>query len=102
MRAALALSITVAWAALAGCVASAPPPASPLDASRGNVQLAELQSGRTLLMRKCGGCHRVPMPSDHAAHDWPSKLVEMADRARVDDQQRHLIEAYLVTMTRRP
>jgi hypothetical protein len=98
LRAAL---VVAAWGALAGCAGSSPPPVSALDASRANVQLAELQSGRTLLMRKCGGCHRVPMPSDHTAHDWPAKLVEMSDRAKVDDQQRHLIEAYLVTMTQR-
>jgi hypothetical protein len=95
----VALGLCVAGA-LAGC-GGTPPPVSALDASRANFQLADLQSGRTLLIRKCGGCHRVPMPSDETAPEWPAKLMAMSDRAKLDEQQRHLIEAYLVTMTRR-
>src|SRR6185436_2389232 len=84
--------------ALSGCGGMSPPSAIPLDASRVNLQLADLQNGRSLLMRKCGGCHRVPLPAEHSPHDWPAKLGEMSARAHVDDQQRQLIEQYLVTM----
>ena len=97
-RAALALCVS---GMLAACGASSPPSVSPLDANRANVQLADLQNGRSLLLRKCGGCHRVPLPTEHSPHDWPAKLGEMSARAHVDDQQRHLIEAYLVTMASR-
>ena len=76
-----------------------PPPVSPADASRAQVQLADLENGRSLLMSKCGGCHRVPLPAEHRAPDWPTKLGEMSARAHVDEQQRHLIEAYLVAMS---
>ena len=87
--------------ALSGCGGMSPPSVSPLDASRVNLQLADLQNGRSLLMRKCGGCHRVPLPAEHSPHDWPAKLGEMSARAHVDDQQRQLIEQYLVTMATR-
>jgi len=96
-RAALVLCVS---GVLAACGTS-PPPVSPLDASRANLQLADLQDGRSLLLRKCGGCHRVPLPAEHPSHEWPAKLSEMSARAHVDDQQRQLIEAYLVTMAAR-
>ena len=96
-RVALALCVS---SMLAGCGTS-PPPVSPLDASRANLQLADLQNGRSLLLRKCGGCHRVPLPAEHSPHDWPAKLSEMSARAHVDESQRQLIEAYLVTMAAR-
>jgi hypothetical protein len=82
---------------LAGCGVS-PPPATALDASRVHVELADLQRGRSLLVSKCGGCHRPPLPAEHRGDLWPEKLDEMSPRAHLDLEQRHLIEAYLVTM----
>jgi cytochrome c553 len=81
----------------AGCRV-APPTATANDAARANVELAELSRGRSLLVAKCGNCHRPPMPADHGAHEWPVMLDEMSVRANLDVQQRHLIEQYLVTM----
>ena len=83
---------------LAACVRSAPPPATAADASRAHIELAQLQEGRSLLVTKCGNCHRPPMPMEHAAAEWPEKLDEMSSRANLDTTQRHLIEQYLVTM----
>ncbi len=82
------------------CVRTTPPTASAADADRAHVELAQLQQGRSLLVTKCGNCHRPPMPRDHAADEWPQKLDEMASRASLDGEQRHLIEQYLVTMAR--
>ncbi|HET7505575.1 MAG TPA: hypothetical protein VFK02_31360 [Kofleriaceae bacterium] len=87
-------------ASLAGCTGG-PPAATALDASRANMQLADLQQGRSLLLSKCGGCHRAPLPTEHRGAEWPVKLDEMAGRAHLDASQRHLIEAYLVTMATR-
>ena len=86
---------------LSACAVGAPPPATALDASRANVALADLQSGRSLLLKKCGGCHRAPLPNEHVAREWPAKLDEMSPRSHLDGMQRHLIEAYLVTMATR-
>jgi hypothetical protein len=99
-RAALGLVGFVVAGVLAGC-GSAPPVATAGDAARANVQLADLEHGRTLMIAKCGGCHRAPMPTDHRARDWPHSLDEMTDRAKLDPTQRHLIEQYLVTMAMR-
>ena len=92
--------IVLALGLLAGCGLS-PPTATAVDASRANVALADLESGRSLLMNKCSSCHRPPMPGERVARDWPSKLDEMSRRAHLDREQRHLIEAYLVTMSAR-
>lgn len=79
-----------------------PPVATPRDADRGRVELAELQQGRTLLVQKCSGsCHRAPLPSDHSAAEWPEKLEEMAQRAALHGSEQKLIERYLVTMATR-
>ena len=78
-----------------------PPKATAVDAERGHVELADLQQGRTMLVRKCGNCHRPPMPTDHTALEWPGKLDEMSERAGLDVEQRRVIEKYLVTMAKR-
>jgi hypothetical protein len=84
----------------AGCGVS-PPVATVNDAARAHIELADLQRGRTLFVGKCGGCHRVPLPAEHGASEWPGKLDEMSGRAHLDVAQRHLIEQYLVTMAMR-
>ncbi len=86
--------------ALAGCRIT-PPRATPADAQRGNVELAQLAEGRALMVRKCGNCHAPPMPKDHTASEWPAKLDEMAGRANLDPRQRFLIQQYFVVMASR-
>ena len=74
------------------------PTATPGDAERAHVQLADLEEGRSLTLAKCGSCHHVPMPSDRSADQWPRMIDEMSVRSHLDANQHHLIEAYLVTM----
>jgi cytochrome c5 len=75
-----------------------PPQATAIDAQRANVALADLNEGRTLLIKKCGGCHRTPLPHEYRAAEWPKHVSEMAERSKIDDKQRSLIERYLVVM----
>ena len=96
----LSLLLLIGRAAI-GC-APPPPHATAIDAERGNVSLAELQEGRGLLIRKCGGCHRTPSPVEHPSMEWPRKLDEMAERSKLDAQQRRTIERYLVVMANAP
>lgn len=87
---------------LVACAPRTPPAATAGDANRANVELAELSQGRTLLIQKCGSsCHTTPMPADHTVLEWPGKLDEMSDRAKLEPMQRALIEKYLVTMASR-
>jgi len=84
---------------LIGCT-KPPPQATALDAERGNVALADLTEGRTLLIRKCSGCHRTPLPAEYRAAEWPKHVTEMAERSKIDDKQKALIERYLVVMAK--
>jgi len=103
-RAAIIAVLAAAAAAIGGggCARSLPPLATPADAERGNVELASLQEGRTLLLRKCGSCHKPPLPRQHGAAEWPGKLEEMAARSNLDLSQRRAIERYLVVMAEAP
>ncbi len=84
----------------AGCTPRLPPHATSADAERANVALSELQTGRTLVIKKCGGCHRPPKPVEHTAAEWPRSLDEMATRSNLDAEQRRLIQLYLVALAR--
>ena len=87
--------------AMAACARRSPPQVTAFDAERGNVELAELQQGRKLLLGKCAGCHKTPMPNDHSPAEWPKMIAEMANRAKLDPNQTRLIEKYLVVMNTR-
>ncbi|HEX4422058.1 MAG TPA: hypothetical protein VH165_29300 [Kofleriaceae bacterium] len=94
--------VALGFGALAAGCGGGLPPATPGDAMRAHVQLADLEHGRSLVSAKCGGCHAPPLPAAHAGGDWPRSLDEMAVRSHLDVAQRQLIEAYLVTMATRP
>ena len=94
------IALVLGLGLLGGCGVS-PPAATAIDASRAHVELAELEHGRTLMVAKCGGCHRAPMPSSRPAGEWPKALDEMSERAKLDVVQRRLIEQYLTTMAMR-
>ncbi len=83
----------VVLVAVAAC-APAPPHATAADALRANVALAELEQGRTIVVGKCGGCHKPPLPTDH----WQPVMTDMATRAKLDANQRRLAEQYLSVM----
>lgn len=83
---------------LAGCAAQPPPLATPMDAERADVPIADLQRGRQLLIAKCGGCHDVPVPNDQSHAEWSPRLDDMAQRAGLVGPERRLIEEYLVVM----
>ena len=92
-----ALAVALVALVVGGCTAP-PPQATAIDADRAHIELAQLQSGRSLLVKRCSGCHATPRPVDHTAMDWPRKLGEMSDRAHLGLSERGLIEKYLVVM----
>ncbi|MGE0869981.1 MAG: hypothetical protein AB7P03_15550 [Kofleriaceae bacterium] len=95
------LAIALVLASVASACLPTIPHATPSDAQRSNIELAQLQEGRGLMIRKCSGCHRTPLPSDHTAHEWPTMLDEMSERSKLDARERQLIEQYFVVMARR-
>jgi len=91
------LGSAIAVVALSACGAT-PPVATAGDAARANIALADLQQGRTLLIRKCGNCHQPPLPASQRVAAWPAKVGEMSARSKLEAGQRELIEQYLMTM----
>jgi hypothetical protein len=91
-------ALALAALCLAAACTAPPPQATSIDALRGHVELAQLQEGRSLLVKKCSGCHATPRPAEHVSADWPVKLGEMSERAHLDLTERSLIERYLVVM----
>jgi len=91
------LGSAIALGTLSACGA-APPVATAGDAARANIALAELEQGRTLLIRKCGNCHQPPLPASQPIAQWPAKVGEMSARSKLEAGQRELIEQYLVVM----
>jgi len=85
---------------LVGCAPRLPPNATSADAERANVALSELADGRTMVIKKCGGCHRPPQPKAHTAAEWPKSLDEMATRSNLNGEQRRLIQVYLTALAR--
>jgi cytochrome c5 len=87
----------VVLAGLIACTAPVPV-ATEADAARANVELAQLNAGRDLLIKKCSGCHDTPSPGQRAPRDWPHQVGEMQQRSGIDATQRALIEQFLVVM----
>lgn len=77
------------------------PVATAADAARAHVELAQLNAGRELLIKKCSGCHDTPSPGQRAPRDWPHQVGEMQQRSGIDAAQRALIEEFLVVMSSR-
>jgi cytochrome c5 len=88
-------------AILGACMPRTPPHATAADAQRANVALAELEEGRKLLVGRCAGCHKAPLPEEHPVSQWPTIVAEMAERSKIDARQQALIAQYLVTMAPR-
>ena len=90
----------------AACSAGLPRPAA-VDASRAAtrwpaVQLTDLNDGRTIYVRKCGGCHRLYQPSKFTPEHWQASMTEMSARAGLNTSQRSKLEAYLWALSSRP
>jgi len=67
------------------------------DALSQKTSLEKLQQGRKLYMNNCAGCHNLYLPSEFTVIAWEPLLNKMQKRSRINDSQKELIAAYLVT-----
>ena len=100
-------SALICSAALAaGCGAASPVPRPTSSDARWaaeqwpEVDREELADGRSLYVRKCGGCHSLYTPAEVVRRDWPAQFIEMSETAHLTPDEQRRIERYLVSVTR--
>jgi cytochrome c5 len=59
----------------------------------------DLERGRALYVRRCAGCHTLPLASAHTAAEWPEVIGEMAGRARLGPRDRADVERFLFVLS---
>jgi len=91
---------------LAGCAAAAPFPL-PMDVGAAQAQWpgtthGDLERGRTVYVRRCGGCHLLHGPDEIAAEKWPGVVGKMAPRAKLSPAEGTDLVRYLVVLSAAP
>ena len=95
-----------ALAVAIGCASQIPEPSSvDLEIARARwpeATLEELDSGRTLYIQNCAGCHELPRPGDFAPEQWWETVEEMRVDADVEltDEETIRIQRYLFAASR--
>jgi len=57
--------------------------------------LADLQSGRTLYVNRCGSCHNLYSPDSYSSANWSSILASMAPKASLTSTEKSLVLKYV-------
>jgi len=96
--AALILMAAYSIVASSACVSTLPQPTlAQLAAARETdpgLSLEDLQRGRAVYMARCGNCHVLRSPTEHAPDAWPLEVQRMQTRHQVrlsSDEQRDIL-----------
>lgn len=54
-----------------------------------------IAQGKDLYENRCGKCHKLFAPTDYAVKQWPEILNSMQSKAKITDEQKAQIYAYL-------
>ena len=57
--------------------------------------IEELTKGRDLYMGKCGKCHSLYKPNQFSGEQWKINLSKMQPKAKITDDEKWLIFAYV-------
>jgi cytochrome c5 len=60
-----------------------------------NSNIEELRKGRALYVSKCSSCHTLYLPEKYNKTEWAKWVDRMAPKAKITDQEKELIQAYL-------
>jgi len=60
-----------------------------------NANVEELQKGRAIYVSKCNSCHTLRLPEKYSKTEWAVHLDKMAPRAKITDEEKRLILAYV-------
>jgi len=72
--------------------------APPITSTRYNVDLARLERGRTLFVRRCIECHTLPAIWKYSREDWPKIVNDMSRRASLKQAEREAVIAYILAV----
>jgi nitrate/TMAO reductase-like tetraheme cytochrome c subunit len=61
------------------------------------VQQQKLIEGRQHYVDHCSSCHNLHFPKEYTAAQWQEKIDEMAVKAKINGEQKHLILQYLTS-----
>jgi mono/diheme cytochrome c family protein len=68
-----------------------------IDATKYNISLDTLKTGRELYLKNCGSCHNLYLPTQYIKQDWLQIMDKMQKPAKIDNSQKVLIIKYLET-----
>jgi mono/diheme cytochrome c family protein len=90
--------LVLTLAALAGCAAYVPVPDA-LMAGGDDARLSDLQSGRSLYINKCSGCHSLIPVDRYDDAKWTAEVQEMLKlkKVKLTDSDRDQLLRYLTT-----
>jgi hypothetical protein len=76
------------------------PPVTPqmATATKGPVDVALLQKGRTLLVHRCIECHTLPPLWHYKTEDWPAIVNSMSHRASLRPAEQDAVVAYILAV----
>jgi len=57
--------------------------------------LADLQSGHTLYLNRCGSCHNLYSPDSYSSSNWTGILASMAPKAGLTSSEKSLVLKYV-------
>ena len=55
----------------------------------------EDSEGKSIFRAKCGKCHGYMLPEKHTAEKWPGIMSRMARKAKLTDEQKEAVLAFV-------
>lgn len=56
---------------------------------------ASIAEGKSIYEASCARCHKLFSPAKHTKEDWVGVLDRMAPKAKINEEQKHLVYIYL-------
>ena len=77
--------------------AAEPAPPTATETAKAVTLTPELAEGQNLYENNCAKCHKLYDSKDFTAEEWTPIVMRMQKKARISDEQREKIYAYLTT-----
>lgn len=75
---------------------SASTPEAAVAEVKKNYTEAQMQEGKKIWEASCDKCHKLFQPESHSVKAWERILPRMSKKAKLEEQQRGLVRAYIL------